>query len=102
MELHLGDQVVGTSQITIAAPDELSFINDALNLEYEARSDLGLSVFYQGRPVQYKAGDLVWDIADERAGTMDGNTFVAARNNEAGNLTVKCQVCLLYTSFAYW
>lgn len=92
VELHLGDQVVGTSQITIAAPDELSFINDALNLEYEARSDLGLSVFYQGRPVQYKAGDLVWDIADERAGTMDGNTFVAARNNEAGNLTVKCQV----------
>lgn len=92
VELHQGDQVVGSSQITIAAPDELSFINEALNLEYEARSDLGLSVFYQGRPVQYKAGDLLWDIADERAGTMDGNTFVAAANNEAGNLTVKCQV----------
>ena len=92
VELRQGDQVVGSSKITIAAPDELSFINDAVNLDYEARSDLGLSVFYQGRPVQYKAGDLVWNIADERAGKMDGNIFVAAANNEAGNLTVKCEV----------
>lgn len=92
VELLQGDTVVGRSSITIATPDELRFTNDSLNLEYEERSTLGLTVYFDGRPISHNLGDLVWEIEKSEAGVMDGDTFVAAANNEAGNLSVKSKV----------
>lgn len=34
------------------------------------------------RDLNYKTGDLVWEVADETAGKMDGDTFTAAKNND--------------------
>ena len=82
-------KVVGQSSISIATPDEFKFTNDNINLDYEAKSNLGIHVYSKGRDLNYKTGDLVWEVADETAGKMDGDTFTAAKNNDKGDLSVK-------------
>lgn len=91
-----GGKVVGSSAVTIAPPDEFRFTNDSLNLDYEEKSDLGLSVYYKGQELHYKAGDFDWTVEanekQEKAGAMSGNTFTATANNEKGDLSVKSKV----------
>lgn len=88
-EVVSSGKVVGQSSISIATPDEFKFTNDNINLDYEAKSNLGIHVYSKGRDLNYKTGDLVWEVADETAGKMDGDTFTAAKNNDKGDLSVK-------------
>lgn len=91
-EVVSGGKVVGDASIIIATPDEFKFTNESINLDYEAKSNLGISVYSQGRDLNYKLGDLVWNVADETAGKMDGNTFVAAADNATHDLSVQTKI----------
>lgn len=91
-EVVSNGKVVGQSSIIIDTPDEFKFTNDSINLDYEAKSNLGIHVYSKGRDLNYNLGDLVWDIADKTAGTMDGDTFIATKNNEQGDLSVKTDI----------
>lgn len=58
-EVVSSGKVVGQSSISIATPDEFKFTNDNINLDYEAKSNLGIHVYSKGRDLNYKTGDLV-------------------------------------------
>lgn len=59
-------QVVGSTTITIAAPDEIKFSNDEVSLGFEEQSNLGLTVKYKGREVIYKDGDFIWTLEPDQ------------------------------------
>ena len=90
--LKYGNDTIGTGKIIIAAPDELRFVNDSLNLEYGIESDLGFRAYCDGREVKYKDGDFEWSVSDKNAGNMVGNHFKASENNKEGNLSVKTEI----------
>ena len=58
-----GSREVGSTTITIAAPDEISFSADTVSVAQDGSSDLGLQVRYNQRDVKYKDGDFIWTIA---------------------------------------
>jgi exopolysaccharide biosynthesis protein len=76
VQLMYQDKVVGKTSIRIQNPDTLSFTSDEVNLNYEEKSDLGLTALYQQEPVILKDGDITWAIDDTKAGSFEGNTFV--------------------------
>ncbi|MBR5411049.1 MAG: phosphodiester glycosidase family protein [Clostridia bacterium] len=76
-----GGEVVGTTFIEIATPDELYIPSDEYSLDYDETTDFGLVAKNAGREILLKAGDIVWsataDGADVTAGigTFDGLTL---------------------------
>lgn len=91
-EVVSNGKVVGKSSVIVATPDEFKFTNESVNLDYKQESTLGLTVYSKKRQLHYKDGDFIWDIEKSSAGTMNGNTFIAADNNEKGDLSVKSKV----------
>lgn len=71
-------KVVGTTSITIAAPDEITFSSEEVSLGFDKQSDLGLIVKANGRDVIYKDGDFKWTMSDDRMGTFNGNIFTSS------------------------
>lgn len=97
VELVQNGTVVGSTSITIAKPDSITFTNEELCLGFKDTSDLGLTVKYQGRTVNYKDGDFVWTLIpdDENAkaedmGVFEGNMFTSSDGNSV-NGTIKCE-----------
>lgn len=62
VSLNSGSDVVGTSTITIANPDQITFAEATTSIGQGEMSDLGLRVYYQQREVHYKDGDFTWTI----------------------------------------
>lgn len=62
VSLNSGSEVVGTSTITIANPDQITFAEKTASIGQGETSDLGLRVYYQQREVHYKDGDFTWTI----------------------------------------
>lgn len=97
VELVKDDAVVGNTTITIAKPDNISFTNTELCLGFDEESDLGLTVKYQGRTLNYKDGDFIWTLipedetaAAEDMGTFNGNIFKSSEKTSV-NGTIRCE-----------
>ena len=83
-------KVSGSTTIEIRTPDELSFAKEELSLAFDQHSDLGLEAKYQGKVINTKAGDFIWELEDAKMGAFEGNTFVASPNESInGTITVK-------------
>lgn len=90
--LNSGGQVVGETTITIAAPDQLLFSAEQVNIGFGDTSDLGLLVRYQGRSVNYKDGDFIWSLSNDAMGSFTGNLFKASETESlTGTATVTSQ-----------
>ena len=76
VQLMYKGKIVGETNVRIQNPDSLYFVSDEVNLNYEEKSDLGLTALYQQEPVVLKDGDISWTIEDTKAGSFEGNTFV--------------------------
>lgn len=87
VQLKNGDEVVGSTTIEIAAPDSIYFETDEISLGFEAETDFNIVVRNQSRDINYKDGDLVWTLSDERLGTFNGNIFTSS-DGESLNGTV--------------
>lgn len=70
--------VVGKTTIEIATPDSIYFASEEISLGFEESSDLGVVVRNQGRDMNYKAGDIKWEITDDRMGSFEGNIFTSS------------------------
>ena len=89
VSLQSGGKTLGTATITIAAPDQLLFSSEKVNVGFGDTSDLGLQVRYQGRNVNYKDGDFQWTLSDENMGSFSGNLFQASETESiTGTATV--------------
>ena len=89
VSLQSGGKTVGTATITIAAPDQLLFSSEKVNVGFGDTSDLGLQVRYQGRNVNYKDGDFQWTLSNENMGSFSGNLFQASETESiTGTATV--------------
>ena len=89
VSLQSGGKTLGTATITIAAPDQLLFSSEKVNVGFGDTSDLGLQVRYQGRNVNYKDGDFQWTLSDEKMGSFSGNLFQASETESiTGTATV--------------
>ena len=71
-------KVVGETTIEIATPDSIYFASEEISLGFEESSDLGVVVRNQGRDMNYKAGDIKWEITDNRMGSFEGNIFTSS------------------------
>ncbi len=89
VSLQSAGKTVGEATITIAAPDQLLFSSEKVNVGFGDTSDLGLQVRYQGRNVNYKDGDFQWTLSDEKMGSFSGNLFQASETESiTGTATV--------------
>lgn len=70
--------VIGKTTIEIVVPDSITFSSDEISLGFEDKSNLGIVVRNKGRDINYKVGDIRWEVSDSRLGAFDGNTFVAS------------------------
>lgn len=81
-------EIVGSTVITICAPDEITWQNDEISLGFSDSSDLGLIVRWKNREVIVKDGDFNWKITpdegyeeyigrEDEIGTFDGNIFTS-------------------------
>ena len=92
VQLCYDNTVVGTTTITIAAPDSIAFATSEVSIGRGKESNLGISVSYQGRTVNYNAGDLIWSLSNNDMGTIstETNTFTASTTlTTTGTITVK-------------
>ena len=81
--------VVGSTSIELAKPDSIYFNTAEISLGFNDSTDFGVEVKNKGRDVNYKAGDLVWTLSDERLGTFDGNIFTSSEGESLnGTVTV--------------
>lgn len=62
VRLSQGGTVVGSTTLTIANPDLITFAEATASMGNGDTGNLGLRVFYQQREVHYKDGDLTWEI----------------------------------------
>ena len=60
--LNQGGTQVGSTIITIADPDQITFAEASVSMGNGDTGNLGLRVYYQQREVHYQDGDLNWDI----------------------------------------
>ncbi len=84
-------KIVGEATVTIAVPDTITFTTSELNIGRGKESDLGLTALYNGKSVNYKAGDFIWTLSDETMGTVNNetNTFKASSDvTTTGTVTV--------------
>ena len=89
VSLQSAGKTVGEATITIAAPDQLLFSSEKVNVGFGDTSDLGLQVRYQGRNVNYKDGDFQWTLSNEKMGSFSGNLFQASETESiTGTATV--------------
>lgn len=91
VNLMSGGNVVGSTTITIAIPDSITFNNDEVSLGFDKESNLGIMVKYKGRDIIYKDGDIKWTLSDEKLGKFNGNTFISSDSETLnGTATATC------------
>ena len=91
VNLMSGGNVVGSTTITIAIPDSITFNNDEVSLGFDKESDLGIMVKYKGRDIIYKDGDIKWTLSDEKLGKFNGNKFISSDSETLnGTATATC------------
>lgn len=73
-----GGKVCGSTEIEVHAPDSIYFENEEISLGFEKQSDLGLNVKYKERNVNYKDGDIIWTMDDDRMGSFADNIFTSS------------------------
>ena len=91
VQLKSGDKVVGSTTIEVRKPDSITFVNDELNLGFEEETDLGLTVKWNNRQVNYADGDFIWTTenvtdankqpSDSSIGTFKDNKFTSSDGN---------------------
>lgn len=85
-----GTEVVGTTNIVLAEPEEIAFSGTGVSLDFSEKTDFGLTVKGQGVALNYKDGDFEWTMDNDALGTMEGNLFTAAPKQDSsieGNVT---------------
>ena len=91
VNLMSGGNIVGSTTITIAIPDSITFNNDEVSLGFDKESDLGIIVKYKGRDIIYKDGDIKWTLSNEKLGKFNGNTFISSESETLnGTATATC------------
>ncbi len=73
-----GGKDCGSTSIEIQKPDRIYFESDEVSLGFDKESNLGLAVKYKDRVVNYKDGDIIWSMDDEKMGTFNGNLFTSS------------------------
>ena len=71
-------EVVGTTEVSVMAPDSISFTNEEVSMGFSQTSDLGLTVKANGRDIIYNTDDFVWTLSDPSMGTFNGNIFTSS------------------------
>ncbi|MCM1543880.1 MAG: phosphodiester glycosidase family protein [Ruminococcus sp.] len=65
VDLTLNGAVVGSTQIEIADPDEITFATEEITLGFNQLSTLGLMAKSKNRSINFKDGDFDWSITND-------------------------------------
>ncbi len=88
VNLSYNDQIVGSTGIEFAIPNDIHFLQSSLSLKLNSKQDLGLVSRYQGRDVILHQGDIQWNI-DPKLGTVDEHNILATSDTSfTGTVTV--------------
>ncbi len=93
MHLNYNGKVYGSSTITIAAPDSITFSKANEDVGRGKSSNLGLQVRYQNRDVVLKDGDITWTLTNDDGDSGAAIGTIAFSGGEylfTGNSSVTC------------
>ena len=101
VELRYNGEVVGTTEIQIVEPEQISFSGTGISMNFSEITDLGLSVKGAGVILNHKVGDFTWNVDcttegvdDSLFGTVSGNTFTSGAKQ---NFSMEGTVTASYT-----
>lgn len=94
VELCSGGNVVGTTSIELVHPDTLQFQSKEMSLGFNVTEKLAMYVKYQGRDVNYNAGDFTWTQSDARMGTFNADGTYTTNDG----LTISGTIQVYYTA----
>ena len=94
VELCSGGNVVGTTSIELVHPDTLQFQSKEMSLGFNVTEKLAMYVKYQGRDVNYNAGDFTWTQSDDRMGTFNADGTYTTNDG----LTISGTIQVYYTA----
>ena len=91
VQLKNGSEVVGSTTIEIQHPDSITFATEEVALGFSKESNLGLTVRYKNRQINYNDDDFEWSVTDlkdadkkdvtdpdKKLGTFKGNKFTSS------------------------
>ena len=88
--LMLDGMIVGSTALHVVIPDNLYFNKTNLDTVFGETKPLPLKLLYMGKEMAFVPGDVVFSLSNSKAGVVNGISFVATSNENAGvsNVTV--------------
>ena len=96
VQLLIGDEIAAEMTIHVVAPDTLKFENSRISAIYGVDTPLPLKAYYEGKEVAISAEDVLLQLDNESAGTLEGFIF---NGNEESNIRVVKVTALLRDDF---
>ena len=96
VQLVIGEEIAAAKTIHVVAPDVIAFERNKLSAIYGVDVPLPLKAYYEGKEVAISPEDVLLQLSDESAGTINGFMF---NGNEDSNIRVVKVTALLWEDF---
>ncbi len=89
--------IVGSKTLYVVVPDRLFFSKTSQDIIYGRSLELPICASYNSNAVTINTNDIIFQLSNNAAGTIDGFTFTAAEDSGLNNITV---TAMLNTDFS--
>ena len=86
--LMLGDDVIATKEINVVVPSTIYFTRNDMNAVYGQSVELPIVALYNNKPVAINAADVMFEVSNKSAGTVDGFLFTGTVGSKVKNVVV--------------
>ena len=93
VKLMLGEDEIGSTTISIVAPDNLYFTRESVNAVYGQSVELPLKALFEGKEVAILASDVVFECS-AAAGSINDFCFTAAENSTLKTTKIKASLAV--------
>ena len=93
--LMLDNTVIGSKAMNVVVADNVRFGKNNVDTVYGATVELPVKVYYLGKEIAFNTNDIQFALSNQKAGTIDGISFVANSDSSIGLTNVTVTATLL-------
>ena len=88
--LMLGDEILATKTVTTVTPTSIYFSRTNVNVIYGQGYELPIIARFGNKKVAFNTDDINFKLSNNKAGAVEGFTFVGNENSGVKNVIAKC------------